>query len=223
MPKSVIIFFSIVLFLVIFFVVYSTYWVDRSLVNLRVALNELDKAKTPEALEKIKPLLKVSLLKEISQKTLSPKTLVYMEIAENVSCTAKDVKQVDDVKFYLKSLIKIKEKERGEFLSFLDRLNSRIIGPTITLSKKELEVKEKKLLSRVKSTQDKNLLLGLYYDLGNVYIQLSDISKAKYAFFKMLQIGPLSGLSIKAKFNLAWAYKLNQEYEKAIAYFEESR
>lgn len=207
--------------LIVFFVVYDTYLVDRSLINLKIALNKAAQAQTLEDFEKIKPLLKIPLLKEISQKALSSKALVYMEIAENIATTAKTVEQIEDVKLYLTALVEAKEKERGGFLSALDHLNSRIFAPIITLSKKELEAKEKNLLSRIGAAKDKNLLQGLYYDLGNIYIQLSDISKAKYVFFKMSQIDSASPLSIKAKFNLAWAYKSTGEFEKAMAYFEE--
>lgn len=227
MPKSIILFlkktykvFSVFIAVAVFFLFYNTYLVDRSLVNLRVALNKAAQAQTVEDFEKIRPLLKVPLFKEISKTTVSNKTLMSIEAVENTTTTAKEFQQIEDIKFYLKTIIEAKEKERGGFLAALDRLNSRIFAPEVGLSPAKLEAKVKDLLAKIASTKDRGILQELYYDLGNLYVQLSNLSGAENTFLKTEELNPGNPLAIKARFNLAWAYKSMGEYEKAVACFE---
>lgn len=160
------------------------------------------------------------LFKEISKTTISGKVLMPLESAESIISTAKATEQIEDVKFYLKSIVELKEKERGGFLSVLDRLNSRFFKPTIRLPKEKLLAQTKVFLAKIKSTAEKDKLQELYWNLGNIYIQLADISQAENAFLKVVEIDPNGALAPKALFNLAWAYKSIGEHEKAIAYFE---
>lgn len=209
--------FSIVFFLVAFFFVYNIFLVDRSLVNLQIALNSIAEAKTPDDLAKIKSLLKVPILKELAKKKTSSEAFLAMEVVENIA-NSKDPAQLQDAKFYLERLIEEKEKTAG---GFLDRLNARIYAPETQLSREKLESEMHALLARIKSTRDEKSLQAAYYELGNVYVQLSDMVKAQEAFLQSIKIDPKSDLSLKAKFNLAWAYKSSGEYDKAVVYFEE--
>ncbi len=77
------------------------------------------------------------------------------------------------------------------------------------------------LSAGIKLKQDKDLRQRLYYDLGNVYMQLADVSRAKEAYLEATEIDPRSNLGLKAKFNLAWAHKYLRSYDQAIAYFDE--
>lgn len=227
MPKSIILFirrnyklFSTLASVVILFGVYNTYLVDRSIINLRIALENTLGATAVEDLEKIKPLLKIPLLKEISKTTVASNVLVPLEIAENIISTTKVTEQIADVKFYLKSVIEAKEKERGGFLSALDRLNSRLFKPRLKLPKEKLLAQTKVLLAKIKSTQEKDKLQKLYYNLGNIYVQLANIFQAEDALLKAVEMDPNSALALKALFNLAWAYKSAGGYEKAVVYFQ---
>lgn len=213
--------FSVFIFVIFFFTFYNTYLVDHSLINLRIALEKVSEAKTLEDLQKIKALLKVPLLKEISKTTISAETLFPLELGENIISTSERSEQIKDIKFYLKLILEKKKKERGAFLSALDRLNTRIYSAQITLPKNKLEAKAKGLLAKINVTKDKTLVQALYYDLGNLYMELADLSKAEEAYLKANQIDRLSPLALKAKFNLAWAYKSMGEYEKAVICFEE--
>jgi len=192
------------------------------MVNLRTALEKATlEAKTINDFNRIKSLLKVPILKEIARTDAPSKDLIYMELAENVASSAKDTKQIEDIKLYLKTIISAKEKERGGFSSFLDKLNTALFGPTVTLSMPELEAKEKKLIARIARTKQKEPLQRLYYDLGNVYLQMSDLPKTEEAFLRAIDIDPTSDLATKAKFNLAWSYKHAGEYDKAVSQFRD--
>ncbi|MDD5495878.1 MAG: tetratricopeptide repeat protein [Candidatus Omnitrophica bacterium] len=205
----------------LFFVIYNTYLVDRSVVNLKVALDRAAEARTIEDFEKIRPLLKVVILKEISKRMLSGETLMSMEMAENLTTDAKSKKQVDDVKFYLESVVNEKTKERGPFLSFLDAFFARIFRPLIEISKSELKGKERDISGKLGSIKDPKTLQAAYYELGNIYVELSDIAKAEAAFNKAIEIDVQSPIAVRSKFNLAWAYKSAQKYDEAISTFKD--
>jgi tetratricopeptide (TPR) repeat protein len=206
---------------VLFFIFYNRFLVDHSLINLNVALTKLNQARTLSDFKKIEHLFKMPLLKEMTKANLSPRTLMYMELAENTAATAKNMGQIEDLKFYVKSLMLEKEKERGGFISGIDRLNSAVLAPELNPSVDKLRIKEKDILRKVQTTTDKDALQLLYYDLGNLYTQLSDLPRAKEAFVTAIKVNPESQLAMKAKFNYAWACKVMGEYQKAVTLFDE--
>lgn len=206
---------------VAFFFFYNIYLVDHSLVNLRVSLGRAAEAKTIEDLREITPLLKTPILKEVSKLTIFPRILVSLEITENIAGTAKSQVQIEDIKLYLQSIIKEKEKERGVILSLLDNLSARIFGHRVKPSKEKLEARAKALLRKIEFIKDKTLLQKAYYDLGNIYLEIPDIHKAEDAFVRAIQLDPKSEGGIKARFNLAWTYKFAGDYDKAISKFDE--
>jgi len=213
--------FVAIVFFVVFFAFYNSYLIDRSLVNLKIALNRATEAKTIEDLQRIKRFLQIPILKEISKKSISKEVLLSLEATDNIATTAKSENQIEDIKFYLKTAIKALEKERGGILSVLDNLNSKFIAPELKLSKNTLQSKVENIIDKIKATNDKEELISLYYELGNTYAQLANLPKAEEAFLETVKIDPQSPLAIKARFNLAWVYKTAGEYEKAKNYFEQ--
>lgn len=210
----------VIFFAVAFFVGYNVYLVDRSMVNLRTALEKAAlEVRTIEDFNRIKTLLKIPILKEIAKSGTPSKELTYLELAENLAASAKDPKQIEDIKLYLKYIIQAKEKERGGFLGFMDKLNTAIFGSSTKLSEQDLAKKEKKINSRIAATTNKRTLQTLYFELGNVYLQLSQLQSAAAAFLKSAEIEPKTPLSAKARFNLAWVYKYAGEHSKAIEEF----
>jgi len=210
----------VIILAVVFFVSYNVYLVDRSMVNLRTALEKATlEAQTIEDFKKIKALLKVPILKEMAKTGVPSKELTYLELAENVTSSATDPKQLEDIKLYLKSIIQGKEKERGGFRAFLDKLNTAVFGPSAGFSMEELKKKEKKIISKISATDNKQALQQLYYDLGNIYLQMPDLEKAKTAFLESSQADLKTALSAKARFNLGWAYKSAGDYDKAREQF----
>lgn len=203
-----------------FFVAYNVYLVDRSMVNLRYALEKAAlEVRTVEDFNKIRNLLKVPLLKEIARTGVPSKELTYLELADNIAASAKDEKQVEDLKLCLRAILQSKEKERSGLLNFMDKVNTAIFGSTLKVSRQELLDREKKLTKRISATKNKQTLQALYYELGNVYLGLSELQKAAGAFVKSYEIAPKTDLAVKAAFNLAWTYKQSGEYSKAIELF----
>lgn len=212
---------GIFLFVVVFFFVYNTYLVDRSIINLKIALNRAVEAKTVSDFEKIRSLLKIPLFQEIAKTSISASELISIELAGNIASTAQDPAQLEDVRFFLNSVVNSKERERGAFMSFLDNLNARIFPAQDKVLVNKLNSQAKKLIAFLDTAKDEAERQRLYYDLGNVYMQLSDLEKARDYFIQAAKALPDSLLAIKAKFNLAWAYKTMGEPEKAISLFAE--
>ena len=207
--------------IIVFFVFYNTYLVDHSLINLRVALNKAAQAQTIEDFENIKPLLKVPMLKEVAKTDTSNRILISMEATENIAATAKKEEQAEDIKFYLKTVIKGLEKDRGGFLSALDRFNTIVYAPEVKLPEEKLMARVKNLLSRIRGIKYNGLLQKAYYELGNLYVQLGRQGEAENAFLSAIQADPGTDLAIKAKFNLAWSCKSVKDYDKAASYFQD--
>ncbi|MBU1125836.1 MAG: tetratricopeptide repeat protein [Candidatus Omnitrophica bacterium] len=212
--------FGVFIFVIVFFVFYNTYLVDQSLTNLKAALNKTAEAKTLDDFEKIMPLLKIPILKEVASEKTSLDAITNMELVENIVDDPKKIEQLEDVKFYLATIIKAKEKDRGPVMAALDKVSNLIFKPKVESSKKELESKEKRLRASLETIQEKGKLAEAYYQLGNLYIEMKDPASAEEVFRKISDIAPKNPLAAKAKFNLAWAYKAAGEYQKALAAFE---
>lgn len=209
-----------IIFVVAFFSLYNTYLVDRSLTNFKIALEQTAGTKTAEDFKKIKSLLKIPLFEEISKARLSGKDLVPLELADNLANTAETPEQFEEVKYYLKSLIDAKESERGGLLSALDNLNARIFKAQVTVPKNKLLSQARRLLAKVDSTEDKRGQQKLYFELGNIYLQLSELPLAEEMFLKAVETDPETNLAVKSIFNLAWGYKTAGEHKKAVEYFD---
>ncbi|MDD5432284.1 MAG: tetratricopeptide repeat protein [Candidatus Omnitrophica bacterium] len=210
----------LVLLVVSFFFIYNTFLVDRSLINLQIALVKLNEAKTIEDLEKIKPLLKAPLLVALSKTATSNKAMAALDMINNIISNVKSDDQIKDIKFYVKSVIDIKEKERGAILSILDNFNTRLFAPVTNIPQKDLESKARSLTEKIKSTKDKDKLQELYCDLGTLLVESGDIEQAQVVFLQVVDLNPKSAAAAKALFSLASAYKANKEYEKAAIYFK---
>lgn len=209
-----------IIFVVAFFSLYNTYLVDRSLTNFKIALEQTADMKTAKDFAKIKSLLKIPLFDEISKTRLSGKDLVPLEMAGNLASVGENPEQIAEIRHYLKSIIDAKEVERGGFLSAIDNLNARIFKPQTEVLKDKLSSQAKRLLTKVGSTKDKRALQKLYFDLGNIYLQLSQLPLAEEMFTKAVDVDSETNLAVKSIFNLAWGYKNAGKHEKAVEYFE---
>ena len=185
-----------------FFFLYNIYLVDHSLINLKAALNDLAQAQTPDDFEKIKPLLKIPILDEISSTGIAPEKVFSLESVNNIVSGDKVKEQVQDARFFLKSVISDKEKERGGLRSFFDRINNFIYKPKTAVSLRESEAQIKSLLSRVSPGMDKSALQRIYYKVANLYFGISQFPEAENYFNKTINVDPGTPLSDKAKFNL---------------------
>ena len=210
---------ALIMMAVAFFVFYNNYLVDRSLINLQAALVQVSEIQTVEGFKKLKPLLRIPLLVEISKTAVTGKALASLGMIENIIDTAKTTEQIEDIKFYLKDIIADKEKERGGFLSLLDRFNQLFFKPITNTTDDKLWANIKHLSSRIAATKDPNISQSLYYELGNSYAELGNLPQAETAFLKAVDLNPKNTLAAKSLFNLAWTCKAYRDFDKALEYF----
>lgn len=212
---------GIVILVIILFSAYNAFLIDHSVVNLKYALEQLANAKTTEDFEKIKPLLKIVLLNEISKKSVSDKNVIALELAENIVSNAKNIKQAEDVKFYLRSVIAEKEQQRGDVLNTIDRLNSAFNKPDAGPSQNRLEAQANNLLTKINSVSDPDTKQQLLNQLSSIYLKLERYPEVVKTLSRLITIDPKATISLEAKFNIAWAYKKMNDYKNALKYFEE--
>ena len=228
MPSGLLIFFkktykviAVISFVVVFFVAYNSYVVNRSVINLRIAIDQLAYADSTEDFQRIKPLLKIPFLETISPADLPAEEFVLLVAAQNIIDTGKDREQISDVNFFLKEVLAQKEKGRGGFLSALDRINELIYKPQIEPETQKLQAQAENLSKKVREIRDPDTKQEWLYRLENTYIALVDLEGARRAMEELLTIDPKSEIAQKAKFNLAWAFNNSGEFEKAMDYFNQ--
>jgi len=212
---------AVISFVVVFFVAYNSYVVNRSVINLRIAVDQLAYADSTEDFQRIKPLLKIPFLETISPAYFPAKEFILLVVAQNIIDTGKDKEQISDVSFFLNEVLALKEKERGGFLSALDRINELIFKPQIESDVQKLQAQAKSLSEKVRATRDPGTKQEGLYRLENTYIALLDLEMAQGVMEELLAIDPKSEIAQKAKFNLAWAFNNSGEFEKAIDYFNQ--
>lgn len=210
-----------IVFVVLFFVFYNTYLVDRSIVNLKIALTQVSQAENLSDLQKIKALLKIPILKEVIKSDLSSKQLLSLESIDNISSSAVKIEQAEDVKFFLRSILKERAKSRGPVLTFFDNLNEYFFKGETQLPEDRLKQEAASLSNKIKSLKDKTQIQRQYYALGCIYLQLSDTKNAEKAFLNAVEAAPDTELANRSRFNIGWSYKIAGQHDKAAAYFEQ--
>jgi len=205
---------------IIFFLGYNTYLIDHSLANLKLTLNKVDNIKTLEDAKKLSSALDYSLLNEVASQKLQAGSIARIELAKDILSKTQDMSRLGDVKFALQEVIKQKEKERPAVLVALDKVSRLVASGVKKISKAKLEDQAKYLKENVETLKDKDKLQNAYYELGNIYAQLSDFSKAKDAYEKVIALKPESNLAKKSQFNLAWNEKNQGNLDGAIKEFE---
>ena len=80
---------------------------------------------------------------------------------------------------------------------------------------KFLEHKKKRIAQDISKAITPSKQQKLYYELGSINISLSDFKAAEEAYLKSYKIDQSTDLGRKAKFNLAWALKMQGKAEEA--------
>ncbi|MDD2751655.1 MAG: tetratricopeptide repeat protein [Candidatus Omnitrophica bacterium] len=218
--KKTYLIFIVIIVAVVFFLGYNTYLVDHSLVNLKLALDQVSDARTIEDVKKIEQALSYPLRKEISKKKIDMSTLADLEYVEEILANPKSLNQLEDVKFFLRRVIAKKSEERGPLMASLDTM-SKTFAPiqqreTVNNLRKEEQQLKKKI-----STAKPEEIHELYSQLNVVYQKLNDYKKAEEVSSKIIELDPQSYQAAKLKFTRAWDYKNKGNLDKAKEIFDE--
>jgi tetratricopeptide (TPR) repeat protein len=204
---------------VIFFLGYNAYLVDHSLVNLKLAVDEISDARTLEDAKKVKRLLSYPIKQEIAKKKIDSQNLVQLEYIEEILSSAKDVGQLEDAKMFLQEMVGRKEAERGAVLASLDALDKNILPVERKESPAALAKEEERIKRKIQDTKDTLALQELYGELNSVYAKRSEFDKAEASASQVIELDPKTYEAAKAKFTKAWALKQKGNLQKAREIF----
>ena len=217
---KIVIIFILVISAVTFILIYNTHLIDAATANLHIAFSKANKLKIIEEYREIAPFINNAFLDELSSGRLNLPILAKLEFIQEVVNNPHDISQVEDVKIFLEDIIQERYKNRWEIFYFIDEIiiglspakvreipPARLNSLVVDLSKKTISLKRPLQLQKA------------FFSLGNIFIKLNDFKKAEEAFRKAIDIGTESNLTTRAKFNLAWINRLQEEYDISISIF----
>lgn len=207
----------VILAAILFFLGYNTYLIDRSLVNLRFALDRISDVKTLEDAKELASILDYSLFTEVSSSDLKTSKISRIELVKDILTNPKSTSQLEVAKYTLKNLIESKEKERPPMLVILDKIFALRAAK---VAKGKLENQVKYLKEKLVTLKDKDELQEVYFELANIYTQLLEFDKAKETYRTVIELDPEAKLAKRSQFNLAWNEKLQGNLDEAIKMFE---
>jgi tetratricopeptide (TPR) repeat protein len=118
-----------------FFVYYNVFLIDTTLEGLKYSLEQTAVAYDIEDIGGLDMLITKAISKEIPPYDLvSRANVVNLEYAKSIAELGKSFKQLSHMKVALNTAIKEKEKQRGAFLTFLDKINQPIREGVIHLA-----------------------------------------------------------------------------------------
>lgn len=86
---------SVIVGVIIFFLGYNTYLMDRSLNNLRFALEMTGNVKSFEDAKKISKILELALIMEVSSKELLPSNIAKLELAKEILSKPENLSEIE--------------------------------------------------------------------------------------------------------------------------------
>jgi len=311
----------VILAVAVFFYLYNTYLVDKSLEDIEFALAETTRAESLGDVEGLDMLVQSILLKEVAPGELEFENLANLELAQDIISKGDSVRQLKDARFMLKEVAKNKRNKRFVLFNMLDKLNVALAnirgGLLYTLGSlsvrhkffiepdeealevarkleregnieeaikqyeqtlelvpqyqgrarldlaivyqktgkfekaryicakivqadsksregriaarimnelkeiKSLQSRKKVLTQEVLKVASEQQLQALYYELGAVNTSLLDFEAATEAYRKSYEVDETAEIASKAKFNLAWALKMQGESQESQKVFQE--
>jgi len=206
------------IFAAIFFIFYNQYLIDRSLVNISISLNELEKTKDIRLAKNLKDILDDVFLNELIKEDIDLEVLLNIEFSTQIIDRPNRNEQLNDIKFFISNTLEKKEKSRNIFLLMLDKLFLKIFPKKrvekIELIKQNIENLKKDLyLYKGKDLQKK------YLELIRLSLRIRDFENAKDFCKKAIDIEPNSEVSQKIEFYLAFVYKLTGDFKNSSILF----
>ena len=106
-----------------FFSYYNIFLVDYTLDNLSFSLEQTAMAYDLKDVGGLDMVMTKTISKEIMPYDINSRNTANLEYAKSMISTGKSFCQLDYIKVALKNVIDEKERQRGGFLTFLDRVN----------------------------------------------------------------------------------------------------
>ncbi len=220
--------FGSLFFLVIsFFALYNTFLVNRSLEDLRFALNGIQKNECISLNE----LLSFNLAKEAGKEKIGSDTFASIEYVNDTITLAKPGRELDDAADLMEKAIEKQELERGKVLTVADTINNKVLrflGLSQDLSKRLVNnknearslLKEKMLLyknlERLISAEEKQ---EVFYKMALIDMAALNYSEAISSFNEAFKINPDNKTGINSFFRIAWCEKAMGDFKSSLRDF----
>ena len=198
---------------------YNRYLFDRSLYNLRYALDRIQDVKTLDDAAQLAFILDNMLFQETSSDELEATVFSSTEMAKEIASNPQSLAQIEDSKYVLKKALEEKQKARPALLSFIDKFSQFFLGTPKAVSTDYLLRQAMYIKNRIASAKGKDEKQRLYFLLGNIYSQLKQFSQAQEAFENAVQLVPDNKLSQRAQFGQAWNAKRQGKLDEALSQF----
>ncbi|GEM_PF-1571141 len=120
---------SFISLLVLFFLLYNTFLVDRNLEMLKLSLSSVALAQTTSTVSYIGPIMQYQSIGELSSQVLAVKEFIDLEYTSNILQTSTTDRAVADVRVVLETVVKERQEKRPIILRWADRLMPIIKAP----------------------------------------------------------------------------------------------
>lgn len=235
---------------VIFFLVYNSYLLDKSLANLKISLKELNTATNFEEVREITALLNDSFLSDLTKGDFDLAFAVKMDVSKQLTDQVEKESQrqtanyvtrlssASDIDFSAVISEKIaQETQISDIKHFVqEAIDKRISDRPLILTaldnivvnlfpkrRKDNPNAVKDKIGKIKATLTKYKgkdLQEKYIDIGKLYLSIKHWNEAKEYFDKSLEIDSENNFGIKARFFLGILFKSKKDYRNAIAIFD---
>ena len=198
-----------------FFSYYNIFLVDYTLDNLSFSLEQTAMAYDLKDVGGLDMVMTKTISKEIMPYDINSRNTANLEYAKSIINTGKSFCQLDYIKVALKSVIDEKEKQRGGFLTFLDRVNRFLNNGLMQLACIPAYFSKAKLsTARTQGTEidlfEKMREAEKGKDLHNLLINYKELA-SRYSEAK--------GIAL-VKLRLAYAYQQLGNYDKAAEIYK---
>lgn len=207
---------------VIFFSIYNHYLLDKSLVNLKLSLRQLDSAKSVADIKKIKGILDDTFLMEIAKQDLDVVSLIKLETATETLNTISSKSQAEGIKQALQDTAAEKEKHKNPILAALDNVVINFLPKGATDDSSALKKTAQKLEQRLGNYRAEALQEKLL-ELARIYIRLKDFPNATRLLNQCIKESPANPAAVKARVYLGLIYKMQGDFAKAEEMFRQAK
>jgi|GEM_PF-6870802 len=224
---------ALILSIVVFFMAYNVYIVDRSLVDIQFALAQTSQAKSLEDVQGLNIILNSLVTKEILNKNVDSESIVNLDFASGIVEKAEVYNQINDIKFTLTQVLNKKIAKRNKFFIVLDNLKLEIVDfgeylrslwVKVTTRKMVIYAPDEDKLQMANELQQKNELAEAiktyeeilrmeprYKGMANIYLaylyeRFGNFNKAKIIYGEIINGAPgtqAAGLAMRLLDNIS--------------------
>ncbi|MCQ9206194.1 MAG: tetratricopeptide repeat protein [Omnitrophica bacterium] len=202
----------------IFFVSYNRYLLDKTLANLKISLKKLERIQDPEVRNTIMAILDDTFLMEVAREEIDPTILAKLEFSNQIITKMTQKAQLEDALYFIKDLIKKKEKGRAPILQVLDAISLNLDPSKREENIGAVRAKIQTAKSELKFYKDDELQ-EKYFEISRFHVLIKEWNKAISYLRKTIEIEANNEIAKKAFFYLGLVHKFKGNFQQAKEIF----